>query len=155
MLEYQERQKFVDGLKPGDKVASRTRRLGSGPYNRDFGYQIHVVKRISPSRAKIVTLCPDSTEWTFGKEGSCKTGKGWSAEYFYLEPVTAEITESIRVDTIRIKADNRKWRLIKKIEEVRDSFTEKDEFFHLEFLSASDQLMALLDKHTKPDPEDS
>lgn len=155
MLDYGERKSFIDSLKVGDKAAARTRRLGFGPYSREFGYQIFTIKKITPSRNKFVALCQDSTEWTFGKEGACKTGSGWSAEHFYLEPVTAEVTESIRLDTIRIKADGRKWRLIKKIEEVRDSFTEKDEFFHLEFLSASDQLMALLDKHTKPDPEDS
>jgi len=146
-MDFSERKKFLDCLKPGDKVAAKTRQLGYGPHSRDYGYQIHTVKRITPTRAKIVTLCPDSTEWNWGKKGS-----GWSLSF--LEPVTAEVTKSIRIDTIRIKADNRKWRLIKKIEEIRNSFTEKDEFFHLEFLSSSDQLMALLDKHTAPDPED-
>lgn len=155
-MEFESRLKFVAGLKVGDKAAARTRRLGSGPYNREFGYQIFTIKKISPSRAKFVALCPDSTEWTFGKGGTLRVGSGsWNSEHYQLEPVTADIMESIRLDTIRIKADNRKWRLIKKIEEVRDSFTEKGEMFHLEFLSASDQLMALLDKHTKPDPEDA
>jgi hypothetical protein len=152
MLDYSDYKKFVDSLKPGDKVATRTRPLGSGPYN--YGYQIHVVKKITPSRTKITTTCPDSIEWTFDKNGNCKTGERWSVKIFYLEPVTAEVMESIRIDTIRIRADNRKWRLIKKLEEVR-GLTDKGEMFHLEFLSASDQLMALLDKHTKPDPEDT
>ena len=145
---------FVNNLKVGDKAAAKTRRMG-GTFSRNFGYQIFTVKKITPSRTKFTMLCPDSTEWTFGKGGVCRTGSGWSAEYYHLEPVTAEVMESIRLDSVRIKADNRKWRLIEKLTEIRDAFGEKDEMFHLEFISSSTQLMALLDKHTKPDPEDS
>lgn len=148
------RKEFIANLKVGDKVASRTRRLNNG-FRSEYGYQVFTVKKITPSRTKFVVLCPDSTEWTFGKDGSYKSGSGMFSHFFYLGPVTPEVMESIRLDNIRIKSDNRKWRLLKKLEEVRDSFTQKDEFFHLEFLSASDQLMALLDKHTKPDPEDA
>ena len=153
MLDFNERMKVINALKVGDKVAVKTRQLSAG-FRRDYGYQIHTVKKITPSRTKIVTLNPDSVEWTFGKEGSCRVGSGWNSNHFYIEPVTAEVMEQIRLDTITIRADNRKWRLIKKLEEVRDAFHERGEMFHLEFLAASDQLMALLDKHTKPDPED-
>ena len=153
MMEYADREKFIAELKPGDKFAVRSRRLSS--YGRAWGYQVFTLKKVTPSRTKYTALCPDSTEWTFGRQGSCKVGSSWSAEYFYMEPVTAEVMESIRIDSIRVKADNRKWRLIEKLTEVRDGFGEKDEMFHLEFISSSSQLMALLDKHTKPDPEDS
>lgn len=154
MIDYEGRLKFVEGLKVGDKAAARTRRMGGG-FSRSFGYQIFTIKKVTPTRAKIVAVCPDSTEWTFGKGGTCRTGSGWQSEHYQLEPVTPEVMESIRLDNIRIKASNRKWRLIEKLTEVRDAFEEKDEMFHLEFISSSNQLMALLDKHTKPDPEDS
>jgi hypothetical protein len=64
--------------------------------------------------------------------------------------VTVDILQSIRTDTIRGVASSRKWRLISKLTEIRDSFEEKDEHFHQEFCAASDQLMAFLDKHTTP-----
>jgi hypothetical protein len=151
MTEYKsDRQVFVDSLKVGDKAAARTRRLDTNWGYPTYGFQVLTVTKISPSRAKITVLDPDSGEMVFNKYGNCQVGTGRYSTAFYLEPVTVDILQSIRTDTIRGVASSRKWRLISKLNEIRDSFEEKDEHFHQEFCAASDQLMALLDKHTTP-----
>jgi hypothetical protein len=141
---YEEKKKFLADLKVGDKVACGTRRLNTGAYTRNYGYEVHTITKITPSRAKIVTSCGDQ-EWTFGKDGTCKVGGGWGADYFTLKPLTAEITESMRLDTLRIKAMNRRNSLVDALNSRKD-FANESEDFHMQFLAASQQLLELLNK---------
>jgi hypothetical protein len=147
-----ERKVFVASLNVGDKVAVRSRSLGSS--FSFYGYQIFTVRSISPERTKFELLCPDSVVWHFAKNGIKKAGSKWDNHIFYMEKPTPEIEQSIIDDNIRIKADGRRGRIVYKIDEIRNTFPHKSLEFYSEFLDASDSLMKFLDKHSKLDPED-
>lgn len=147
-----DRNEWLKTLKVGDKVAANTRQLPG--FQRNFGYKILTITKTTPKKTRFEAVGPDSEVYSFGKEGSFVTGSTYSRVYHQMVPVTGEVMASIQEDTLNIRADNRLWRLIKKLEELRVTLKDKKQL-HLEFLAASEQLMKLLDDNTKPDPEDS
>jgi hypothetical protein len=147
-----DRSKWLDSLKVGDQVAANTRQLPG--FQRNFGYKIFRITKITPKRTRFEVIGPDSETHVFGRDGSFSTGSTYNMAIHRMAPVTAEVMASIQADTLNIRADNRRYRLVNKLEELRSTLKDKPDL-HLEFLGASEQLMALLDKHTKPDPEDA
>jgi len=148
-----DRSNWLDSLKEGEQVASKTRRLGGIGHN--YGYKVFRIVKITPKRSRFDVVGPDSEQISFDRDGCYVVGSSWSRHVFRLAPLTPEVYEEIKQDTMLIRAENRRYRLTKKLDELRSNFTDMGPDFHLEFLGASEQLMALLDKHTKPDPEDS
>ena len=151
---YKEREGWLATLKEGDQVACKTRPLGGIGHN--YGYKVFRITKITDKRTRFDVVGPDSEHHSFSKDGSYRIGASqWSHHIYRLEPLTPEVYEDIKKDTMLIRADNRRYRLTKKMEELRNTFKEKGPDFHLEFVGASEQLLQLLDKHTKPDPEDA
>lgn len=146
-----DRNEWLKNLKEGDEVALDVRRLPD--WTNRFGYKLFRVIKITPKKTRFdIALMSES--YSLNARGEVQSGSTYNRFYHKMVPVTAEVMASIQADTLAIKVDNRRYRLTNKLEQLRDTLKEKREM-HLEFLAASDQLAALLDKYTKPDPEDS
>lgn len=89
MWNSKERQDWLDSLKAGDKIAIVS---GSRGFLR---YEIAEVEKITPARGIIRT----SKKVSFKKDGWEDNSSKWGGRY-HIEPVTAEIKEWIRRDSI-------------------------------------------------------
>lgn len=85
-MEFEERQKWLAGLKPGDMVALRDRGLGYQSWT------IYKISHITPKRTRFEL---EGSTMAFDKGGSCKVGGTWGTR-FYLNPVTDQVIEDMR-----------------------------------------------------------
>jgi hypothetical protein len=133
---------FLDALKPGDKVAVKSRRLDA--FGRNTGYRIYTVEKISAKRTKFSCQgSGDNISLDFDKHGGHRTGSGAWSTYLHMEPVTEETLTSIKRDTAVIKARV----LASKLETALVKFhrEENPDMFKVEnFLEASEKLRLLL-----------
>jgi len=88
-----EREQWFSGLKCGNEVAVRDRRIG-GFMGRELGWRVYTVHNITPKRSRFdLTHAGGAPAVSMAGVNICD-----------MHPVTEEIRESIRQDTRRIQA---------------------------------------------------
>lgn len=122
---------FLDALKPGDKVAIRTRDVG-GLSKHEKGYIGWNVESISAKRTKIVVTRQKKVDgkvvgtesMVFNARGENVEGTSWSRHVYKLEPITEEIMNSIMHDSCVIKSRKALGHALEHLETAQHMFKE-------------------------------
>jgi hypothetical protein len=120
MMNKEEKQKWLDGLKLGDEVC-----YDIGQY-RVVDYVIRTIDKITPTRRFVVG------NLTFDSTGEERGSKGVWSHTKYLQPVTDEIRESVLRNSIMDKIKKFDFKTLdveglKIVSEVIDNATKKGE----------------------------
>lgn len=95
-----DQEAFLAGLKPGDKVVLRNRKLDT--WGRRHGPTIYTVARIPPKRSKMVLVDPKGVE--------LEVKGGWNG-MARIEPYTDEVLVEIKRDSAVLTAKARAYRI--------------------------------------------